>query len=157
MQQHSQPPRSPRPAAGGAASPHHHHHHPRPPRYRLRQVAAFVAGAAVLLLVQKLGESGRRLGGAQVRSGAQVGFRVGVRDQGHARSSGQRSCRVDGLGQQRSSAGLAQEISEHQSATAVQLSCFTQAGLITTMVPLQHVVVSQIIRSGSAARPSAGV
>ena len=39
----------------------------RPPRYRLRQAAAFVAGAAVLLLVQKLMESGRRLGAVQVR------------------------------------------------------------------------------------------
>ena len=57
MQQHIQPPRSPRPANAGGAT-----HHPRPPRYRLRQAAAFVAGAAVLLLVQKLAESSRRLG-----------------------------------------------------------------------------------------------
>ncbi len=63
MLQHAQPPRSPRPAGVGGAS---HHHHPRPPRYRLRQAAAFVAGAAVLLLVQKLVESGRRLGNAEV-------------------------------------------------------------------------------------------
>ena len=66
MLQHAQPPRSPRPAGV-----------PRPPRYRLRQAAAFVAGAAVLLLVQKLAESGGRLGSAEVRKVLGSGFEWG--------------------------------------------------------------------------------
>ena len=86
MLQHTPPPRSPRPAGVGGAL--QYHHHPRPPRYRLRQAVAFVAGAAVLLIVQKLAESGRRLGNAEVRKDGSQGSGCGLESVRGSQTSG---------------------------------------------------------------------